>query len=307
MSNLRTTAEVVAIVCADIHLSMKPPVARSREPDWFAAMARPLLELSLLASQFDVPVICAGDVFDKWNVSPELICFAFDYLPEQFYCIPGQHDLPYHSLADLHRSGLGVLVRSRRVTLVSTDTILHSCFALTGFAWNVPIAAPTFRDQLNVAMVHRYCWKRGLGYKDAAQENYAGNLSKELEGYNVAIFGDNHSPFAFSGNGCLVYNCGGFMRRKSDDNFQPSCGILRLDGSIERHYFDLSEEVFDQGTSAEVTIDDNTDEGIQEFVKSLTQLDCDPLDFATQLQLAAEHETDPQVQEALRQLIHANH
>ena len=38
----KKSPQVLAILCSDLHLQMKPPVARSAEPDWFAAMRRPL-------------------------------------------------------------------------------------------------------------------------------------------------------------------------------------------------------------------------------------------------------------------------
>ena len=54
-------------------------------------MQRSLEQIRDLQKEFDCPVICAGDIFDKWNSPPELINFAYDNLPE-IYAIPGQHD-----------------------------------------------------------------------------------------------------------------------------------------------------------------------------------------------------------------------
>jgi hypothetical protein len=41
----------LAILVSDIHLSDKPPIFRSSEPDWFEAMKRPLdqLQMSLIS------------------------------------------------------------------------------------------------------------------------------------------------------------------------------------------------------------------------------------------------------------------
>jgi hypothetical protein len=59
----KKTDKVIAILCADLHLSHKPPIARSNEPCWYTAMKRQLNELSNLSQKWEAPVLCAGDVF----------------------------------------------------------------------------------------------------------------------------------------------------------------------------------------------------------------------------------------------------
>ena len=59
--------KVIAILTADIHLSHKPPVWRSNEPDWYAAMRRPLYELQDLQQKYECPILAAGDMCNKWN------------------------------------------------------------------------------------------------------------------------------------------------------------------------------------------------------------------------------------------------
>ena len=113
LPNLPKTDKIVAIVCADIHLSSKAPVWRSNEPDWFAAMLKPLKQLVQLQAELECPVLIAGDIFDRWNASPELINFAMKYLPiVDTYAIPGQHDLPLHNYEDMEKSAYGVLKRA---------------------------------------------------------------------------------------------------------------------------------------------------------------------------------------------------
>ena len=95
----------VALVCSDIHLCHTRPTSRSAEPDWYEAMARRLHQVDEIASYQQVPVLCAGDVFDRWNSPPELINFAIKNMPPM-WAVPGQHDLPHHRLDEVHRSGL---------------------------------------------------------------------------------------------------------------------------------------------------------------------------------------------------------
>ena len=119
-----STAPVIALLVGDIHLSAKAPLCRAKEPDWFEAMARPLMELVDLQKQIGKesdgipPILCAGDVFDRWNSPPELINFALEYLPPQMYSIPGQHDLPNHNYNEIDRSAYWTLVAANKITNV---------------------------------------------------------------------------------------------------------------------------------------------------------------------------------------------
>jgi hypothetical protein len=47
------TEKPIAIFCSDIHLSLMPPVYRMNEPDWVAAMQKPLDELNGLATKWN--------------------------------------------------------------------------------------------------------------------------------------------------------------------------------------------------------------------------------------------------------------
>src|ERR1017187_8863121 len=82
---LRSGNPVIAIEISDIHLSDKAPVARSGEPNWYKAMARPLKEVSKLAAHHRCTIICAGDIFHLWDSSARLINFALQFLPTGIY------------------------------------------------------------------------------------------------------------------------------------------------------------------------------------------------------------------------------
>src|SRR5262245_45393768 len=118
---MRDQTKAIAIFASDLHLSEKAPVARSAEPDWFAAQQRHLVELAELQDRVDAPIFYAGDIFDKSNPSPRLINWAIDHLPRG-YAIPGQHDLPFHRLEDIKDSGYWTLCRTTVLTNIQ-DTI----------------------------------------------------------------------------------------------------------------------------------------------------------------------------------------
>lgn len=261
--------DVIAILVSDVHLSLKQPICRDPSVNWFDTMAFYLDQLSAASDKHNAPIICAGDVFDKWNSSAELINFALDHLPEM-YSIPGQHDLPTHNYGEIHRSAYWTLVQAGRLkpleagkpTLVSKDLVLWA------FPWEhevKPCDKPA-EGKINLAVVHEYCWKKGASYPGAPDGNKVAGFKKKLKGYDAAVFGDNHKGFLADAGGVCVLNHGGFMRRKSDEkDYQPCIGLLYGDGMIERHKLDTSIDKFVDVSEADEAESMNMDGFIEEL------------------------------------------
>jgi hypothetical protein len=244
--------EKIAILCSDIHLSDKPPIARSDEPDWYEAMARPLRELRDLAG--DLPVLCGGDLFDRWRSPPKLINFAMRELPQNFYSVMGQHDMPYHSWEERRSSAFWTLKTSLHLKLLARKDEFDEVDGMwvRGFHWGrdlVPNAIPN--KGLKIAVAHKYCWNYTVEDKMVAtEENNVRVHADSLAGFGIALFGDNHKGFSTRGKGLTVFNAGTFMRRASDEiDYRPMVGILYEDGTVEPHYLDTSREVMSGDTA----------------------------------------------------------
>lgn len=278
----------IAVVCSDIHLCAHAPAARASEPDWFAAMAKPLAELRRTAKALGVPIVCAGDIFDKWDPPHELTNFAIEHLPEM-YAVPGQHDLPYHIDEDMDKSAFGTLVRIGKVKLLRESPTLIKGAWLFGFGWGAeitPLAGTEKEDRnLRVAVVHAYCWAGRCSYKGAEESQNLSAWQKKLVGYDCAVFGDNHKGFYGSGGEGAsrgLMNCGGFMRRRTDDATRnPMIGILYSDGSIRKHLLNTEGEQLDIGEIVEMRERDDAE--IEDFVKRLSDLQESSFDFASAL------------------------
>jgi hypothetical protein len=234
----------VAILCSDIHLRHKAPIARSGEPDWYAAMARPLLELEKLAHTHRVPIVCAGDIFHKWDSPPELINWAIDHLPVM-YAIPGQHDLPLHNYADIAKSAYWTLVKAGKVLNLTDKRILPSGdVCVYAFPWGKEVHSITpSNGRVDLAVIHAYVWREKFGYAGAPEPSKASRYASKLKGYTAAVFGDNHQGFYHKGTTPII-NCGGLMRSTTDDiHRDPSIWILYGDGGVVRHPLDTSKDI----------------------------------------------------------------
>lgn len=240
-------------MCSDIHLSHNAPAARTDEEDWYVAMARPLRQLRNLAAQHDVPVLIAGDIFDRWNSPARLINFALEELPDAI-AVPGQHDLPNHSLGYIERSAYWTLVKAGRVTHLGAGdrATLPGGGVVVGFPWGVDAADAVEFDLGGdgpwIALVHAYCWKGEHRYPEAPVEGNVRNWQARFRGFDYVVFGDNHRPFTHARVDGLpfVVNCGGFMRRASNDDFSPRVHVLRDDRSLESVVLDTTGDAWTQ-------------------------------------------------------------
>lgn len=264
-------------------------------------MARPLRELSYYQQQLECPVLCAGDLFHRWNSSPELINFAMEYLPEQLISIPGQHDLPSHRSDLVCKSAYWTLEWAKKIMDVSFGRVvlIPFNFAVAGLKYNEEISADNIRllfssfgERRKILLVHRYVWYGASKYEKAEQETHIGRIIKEIAaaGVSVVVFGDNHIPWDMiyrpkaGRESTSVYNCGSFIRRNSDEeDHRPSIGILFADGTIERVYLDISEDkliVTDRETAL-LAEEDHVD--VTDFLKEMRSLRLSGADFGEAL------------------------
>lgn len=293
----------IAILVSDLHLSHNPPAARSAEPDWYASMERQWGQIGAEAADNDIPVVIAGDVFDVWKSPPELINFAIElFAGLEVLAIPGQHDLPNHVYGDMYRSAYGTLVAAGSITNMytgfKTNTGVLISPAPWGMDWHVPLKKNPGEVQIVVA--HRYVWTNDKNcFPGAPQEANLACLKDKLVGYDAAVFGDNHKGFAAKSGSCNVLNCGGFMARKSDErDYAPSFGLLKDDGSIERIFFDVSEDKWIDPKDEAALIDDQLNLSV--LIGELESLGCDALNF---IEIIERYLDKEKVDENVRRLV----
>ena len=274
---------VVAICCSDIHLSLKPPVARSGEEDWLTAQERALDQLGFLADNHQVPILCAGDVFHRWNSSAELINWAIDNLPVRMYSIPGQHDLPFHNHDLIHRSAYWTICKasSKFMDIDPGELWGFNGIGVQAFPWGFPLtpAPDSKRFKIKVALVHRYIWIKGSSYPGAPQEAKCSRMVGDGMGWDAIIFGDNHKGFLRRTKaGTTIFNCGGLQRRNADEvDYHPQVGLLFEDGTIEPHLLDCSADILTVGSAKESSSEAAMD--LEDFLEELTRLQGSDLDF----------------------------
>ena len=279
--------KTLAVVCADIHLAHKKPSARSSEPDWYTAQGRMLDQLRSIAEQEQAPILCAGDVFHRFNPPPALINFAIERLPPM-YAVPGQHDQQHHRKS-LEPTAFLTLVKTGVIKpineLVSLDRLV-----VHGWGWGESVQ-PVERNQwdehsLHLALIHQYCATAATAHPGASKASRPSAMRAMLRGYDFAVFGDNHIPFETKVMDCQVYNCGCFLRRSKNERVNhTSVGVIKEDGTIERRELDCSQDLW-----ADDELDDTPSLDFSGFVTELDSISRESLDYTHALRRAAENE-----------------
>jgi hypothetical protein len=250
----------VLIFVSDIHLSHNPPRARKGEKKtgWYNAMARPLRELNSLQRKLNVPILCAGDLFDVWDSPAELITFALRELPASMFCIPGQHDLPNWNLADIKQSAYWTLVAAGKIenlpeNIDGLPTVINGC-EVWAYPWNGQSypggQLPYDNDSIKIAILHSYCWKEGYCHQGVTPENEHYTRYLDWSGcFDILVFGDNHEGFIQKEKYTTVVNCGGFYRRRTDQiKYRPFATILYKDKTVVPYYLDCQADVLEDTT-----------------------------------------------------------
>lgn len=306
--------DVVLIVCSDVHITAKCPPARLAESSWQKAMRRTFKQIQKLMDEHQAPLCVAGDLFDRWRSEPEAISIAVKWFPSCI-AIPGNHDLPYHSYDEIKRSAFWTLVQAGKVKVLEPDEPwLLGPIRLHGFPCGFPVKKLEKPHSLavEVAVVHDYIWDDGHGHTGAPESNRWGKFKDALQGYDLAVFGDNHSGFervikrGFDDDGAsrtYVYNCGSTQRRKVDEkSYEPAVGLVRADGTVTRYYLDTSEDLFsddDQARKQEAS------EGLLDvsgFMTELGKLGEVPIDFREAMsRVTSEKGFDSEVKQTINQ------
>jgi len=288
--------DIIAVLCSDIHLSLKAPIARSAEPDWLEVIKRSLDELSSVAEKYDVPIACSGDVFDRWNPTPELINFAIEHLPTM-YAIPGQHDLKNHRYDEIEKSAYWTLVKASIVKDIKKPYLVNNQLSLHPFPWGFDITPMKsgWDHTINLAVIHSYVWTTGHSYPGADKNQIAGKYYEKLKGYDAAVFGDNHSGFIIKNDihawgdsdskgytsrerTQYIMNCGTLMRRHINEiDYKPQIGLLHSDGSITPHFLDTSKDLFLEDHLIKAKEEQGLN--ISKFLQELKNLGSDSIDL----------------------------
>lgn len=263
----------IAILVADIHLSHVAPNYRKLEPDWYEAMRRPLRDLASYSEEYEVPVLCAGDVFHKWNSPPKLINFAIEEIPHVFASIPGQHDLPHHRLDAVRDSAYHTLNMSR-----PTDSNWFKRIKVHYFPWGCsPYQEETelCSRRFNIALLHRFVNYSTESLWSTSKESMVQYIQEEFEGFDLVVCGDHHRHFVIDPPKNTrkdlpkIVNVGQFLCRNRGESKHPNMFLLYDDMDVVQLRYRTNLDSFDE----ECSDNDNLNPPLTDLGPLLSSLD----------------------------------
>jgi len=254
-TRIKQTKRPDAILTADLHLSESTPI--SRTDDYLEAQKKKLLFLQDLQKQHGCPVIDAGDIFNHWKPSPWLLERAFRYLPEDMITIPGNHDLPEHSMKQYHKSGLFLLdVHSENVMVLhpndeEDEFVGAPPFGIYGFPYGeyedrYELQLPQNTERL-VLILHEMVWPKGQQPWPGAEGYAAEQILKDNPNCDLIVTGHHHKAFVVQRENQILVNPGPMMRISADKaDYKPRCYLyFSDDNSVEAVFFPIESNVHD--------------------------------------------------------------
>lgn len=254
-----------AILCADLHLRDDVPVCRI--DNFWETQINKLKFIQDLQKQYDIPVLCSGDVFHRWKASPKLLSMAFKYLPNNFWTIPGNHDLPEHNLKRLKDSGLRTLEIAGKIRILKykKKTKKAGDFILHGFPFGCSLYSNK-KTPLSVAILHAFIYKGAKPFPGAT--GAVKSILRQIKGFDLILSGDNHQPFTHRKGRTLLVNPGSLTRQTGAQiDHKPRVYLWFSErNEAEPVYLNINKEVVSR-----MHLDKTKarDERIEQFVKSL--------------------------------------
>jgi DNA repair exonuclease SbcCD nuclease subunit len=196
------------ILTADWHLRETIPICRI--DDYPTTQWTKVDFISELQRKHNCPVIHAGDLYDYWKPSPALLSDTIKHLPDQFYTVYGNHDLPQHSMELAHKCGI--------YTLYAANAIHPQCRTDIEFlSWNEKPKSKT----ANILVWHIFTWTNREPFPGCSDLT-ATCLLRKYPQFDLIVTGDNHKPFTSEYKGRLLVNPGSMMRMDADQiNHRP--------------------------------------------------------------------------------------
>jgi len=191
---------------------------------------------------------------------------TIEYLPDRFFTVYGQHDLPQHNMELKEKSGIHVLEKAKKLTV------------LRGTHWGEkPVVLHT--SEVPIIVWHKMVWKIHEPYPGAPGDGEAYKVLRKLhKKARLILTGDNHQTFTATYNDCVLVNPGNITRQSASQvDFRPS--IFLWDGNtneLEQVYLPIETNVISREHIEKKQLQN---ERIEAFVQRLDSGQIDSVDF----------------------------
>lgn len=284
------TNQADAILTADWHLREDIPICRT--DNFLDTQIQKMQFIQKLQNKHNCPVIHAGDLFHHWKPSPFLLTQAFLWLPEKFYTIYGNHDLPQHNKSLAEKTGLNTLVSAFRIT------------QLEGADWGVGLEDDLTPYEFEIGgrkilVWHIMTWKDTPPWP-GCEDPTAKELLKRFPQYDLIVTGHHHTAFVETVGNRILVNPGPITRQTIDHiDFKPRVYLWYANTNIvKEEYVPIEHGVI---SASHIQEKESRDERITAFVQRLNTDWDTTLDFEENLERFAKQN---KVRKSVMEIIH---
>jgi predicted phosphodiesterase len=195
------------IATADWHIRQDKPLAYVG--DFLSDQWEAMDFVAELQREHDCPVIHAGDLYNNWKPSPWLLSKTIEHLPNDFWTVYGNHDLPQHNIKLKRKCGIFTLATAQKLHVLPQ-----------GHWGNVNLSGAWSIKDKNIFAWHLAVFKSkepAPGYGQRALK-----VLRDNPDFDVIITGDNHTPFVEMLDDRFLINPGSLMRQTAAQiDFHP--------------------------------------------------------------------------------------
>ncbi|KKL69880.1 hypothetical protein LCGC14_2110530 [marine sediment metagenome] len=289
------------ILLSDLHLSWDNPLARM--DDLVKVQFEKLKFVLDYAERMDVPILTAGDFFDRprsWYLLPKIIQFLLKY-QGNIYTIYGQHDTYLYSETTRDSTSLGIL---NEFALIHCLSEYPKTFVLNLGKKQVKIYGSNYGERLlfsnkdkqpneryiKILIIHAPISTAPLfpGHEITHADKF---LEKHPE-FDLILCGDIHRDFIIERKGRFIVNCGPMLRREATEfNFTHKPHFLvydTKDRTIEK--VEIPHEPADKVLSREhIEQKEVTELMLEDFIESVKTGDIESVSFTDKLWAFIKH------------------
>jgi putative phosphoesterase len=256
MQRTKSFKKADAIFGADFHLRDSTPTCRT--DDFEAEQWKKLDFISALQKKHDCPVIHSGDLNQHWKPSPYLLTKTMEHIPNEFWTIMGNHDLPQHSLELMHKCGVNTLVEAGRIKLLS------------GTHWGQTPEQESLIIKGRKLLVYHVMTYQGKKPWPGCTDPLGATLLRKYPQWDCIISGHNHKPFTETHEGRLLVNPGSITRQEAGQaDHKPRVYLYYADtNTVEAVYLPIKDGVV---TREHIERDEERNDRIDAFVSKFDE------------------------------------
>jgi predicted phosphodiesterase len=259
------------LITGDRHLREDTPTCRL--DDYWVAQERKVQFINRIYLAYDYPLVCldAGDLLNKWRVSPYLETWLIRNLQKPLYTILGTELHTGSSMeVALERSSTAVLeaagiihVRWNDHPIEIGDVIVYNSM-MNGAIPKKPID----KNRFNILLCHTLIWEGEVPYPGAEKEGSPANRFLRTHDFDLIVSGHNHQTICIEKDGRWLINPGSMMRMTASQvNHKPCVFIFDTETrKVEQIFLPIEEGVVSR---EHISMGEERDSRVSAFVTKL--------------------------------------